>query len=260
MATPEPARQAVTGPADQPTSSPGQAAAGPPVARPPAPRGRRRRALTRPRVAVPAGALLYLLGLALPWFSTPAYDAGFGYRAPASTVNGFDAGMLVVAAVLLVLAAAWTLLPRPVLRLPFPGALVTAGLATVALLITVPEWLTTLDRGLAAAGLLAVLSAAVACAVALAGAVPAVRTWPAAAPRPAEPAPAADEGADETPPAAGTGSDEPSGGAPAGRSPAAPPAETRPGQHTGSADDELWADPRRRRTGPGGASATAARE
>lgn len=239
MATPEHAQQAVPGPAEQPTSPPGPAAAPQP-----APEGPRWRALTRTPVAVPAGAVLYLLGLVLPWFSTPGYDAGFGYQAPASTVNGFDAGMLVVAAALLVLAAAWTLLPRLTPRLPFPGALVPAGLGAVALLLTVPEWLTTFDRGFTPAGLLTVLSAAVACAVALGGAVAAVRAWPLPAPRPADPDPA---------------DDAPAAGNTAGESPAEQSGPVPEQQIAGSADDELWADPRRRRTGSGGASTTEVR-
>ncbi|MGY5884801.1 hypothetical protein [Modestobacter lacusdianchii] len=137
--------------------------------------------LSRPRVVVPAGALLFLLGAGLPWFRTPT--GGAGDRA-ATTVNGFDAGMLVVAAGALVLAAVWALLPdRAVPRLPFPAALVTAGLTVLSLLFTVPEWLTTFDRGVSAAGLLAVLGAAVATVSALTAAVVAVRAWPLAPPR-----------------------------------------------------------------------------
>ena len=180
MATPEGVPEPATASAERPASTAAEAA---PVPR----RARAWRALTRPRVAVPAGALLYLLGMTLPWFSTPAYDAGFGYQAPASTVNGFDAGMLVVAAVLLVLAAVVTLLPSgrgP--RLPFPRPLVPAALTTLCLLLTVPEWLTTFDRGAAPAGLLTVLGAAIAWAAAVRGAVTAVRAWPPPPVRPSE--------------------------------------------------------------------------
>jgi hypothetical protein len=142
--------------------------------------GRRGRwSVTTIRVAVPVCAVLYLLGMALPWFSTPAYDAGFGYRAPASTVNGFDATMLVVAAVVLVLAAVACLLPaRTGPQLPFPRGLVAAGLTTVCLLLTVPEWLTTFDRGFAPAGLLTALSAAAAWLVSVRAAVGEVRAAP----------------------------------------------------------------------------------
>ncbi|WP_222194183.1 hypothetical protein [Modestobacter italicus] len=138
-----------------------------------------RRVLSRPRLVVPAAALLYLVGMSLPWFRMP----GSGGRA-ALTVNGFDAGMLVAAAGALGLAAVWAVLPGRVLpRLPFPAPLVTAGLTVLCLLLTVPEWLTTSDRGFTWAGLLTVLSAAAAAAAALTAAVAAVRSWPPAPPR-----------------------------------------------------------------------------
>ncbi|WP_299952356.1 hypothetical protein [uncultured Modestobacter sp.] len=133
-----------------------------------------RRALSRVRLVLPATAALYLLGMSLPWFRAPAPEGG------TVTVNGFDAGMLVAAAVVLVLAAGWTLLPaRAVPRLPFPAPLVPAGLAVVCLLLTVPEWLTTVDRGFTAAGSLTLLSALTAAAAGLTAAVVAVRAWPA---------------------------------------------------------------------------------
>jgi len=251
MATPEREQQHVAEPAEQPLSWSDPVAAGSAPIPGSTPRRGRWRALTRPRVAVPACAALSLVGMALPWFSTPAFDAGFGYQAPASTVNGFDAGMLVVAAVLLVLAGVLSLLPpRLAARLRFPAALATAGLTTLALLLTVPEWLTTFDRGFAPVGLLTVLSAAAACAVALVASVAAVRAWPPAAPEPVVPDPPAGEPADE----------------PAGEEPAAPeqsPAEIAGAaaeQQPGSADDEQWADPRRRRGGSDGTPAPEARE
>ena len=251
MATPEREQLTMAEPAEQPVSWAGPVATGSASTAGSPPRRGRWQALTRPRVAVPACAVLFLAGMALPWFSTPAYDAGFGYRAPASTVNGFDAGMLVAALVLLALAAVLGLLPpRLVPRLPFPAVVATAGLAILALLLTVPEWLTTFDRGFTPAGLLTVLSAAAACVVALGASVAAVRAWPPAAPEPVVPdSPAAQPAADE----------------PAGEEPTAgPDVEQAPAQHpdaaaeqqTGSADDEQWADPRRRRGGSGGAPGT----
>jgi hypothetical protein len=241
MATPDP-RLAAQPPDNRP-EPPDDAAE--PGAADAAPARRGWRSLTRARVAVPACAVLYLVALTLPWFSTPAYDAGFGYQAPASTVNGFDAGMLVVAAALLVLAAVSSLLPSRLTRqLPVPAALVTAGLATLALLLTVPEWLTTFDRGFAPAGLLAVLSAAVACAVALVASIAAVRAWPPAAARSVASTGAAD------PTGAGLPVEDPVGAQTGAQSAAQPePAAGRP--DAGSADDEQWADPRRRRSDPG---------
>ena len=209
---------------------------------PPAARARGWRAVARPRIVVPAGALLYLLGMTLPWFSTPAYDAGFGYSAPASTVNGFDAGMLVVAAVLLVVAAAVSLLPaRTGPRLPFPRALVPAGLTSLSLLLTVPEWLTTFDRGFAAAGLLTVLSAAAACTVTVRAAAAEVRAAPGAE------QPAAPDTLE--PDAAQTGAAEPDAAEP---QPTSGPAE--PASSSGPDDEQPYQGPPPTRPLPAGNS------
>jgi hypothetical protein len=112
-----------------------------------------------------ACAVLYLVCMAVPWFRFEGRELGAGARTAASTVNGFDSAMLTCAAVVLVLAAVWSVgSVWAAGRLPFPRVLVPTGLAAVCLLLTVPEWLTTFDVGFSLAGLLTVLCAAVALA------------------------------------------------------------------------------------------------
>jgi hypothetical protein len=116
--------------------------------------------LRRADCVVAAGTVLYLLFLALPWFSVDAFDLGSGYRSDGASADGFDSGLLVGAAVLLVLAAAWTLLPAfAEVPAPSPRALLTTGLAAAALVLTLVEWLSDLGQGFPLMGLLALLSA-----------------------------------------------------------------------------------------------------
>ena len=124
-------------------------------------RHRRRLDLTRLRRAdwaVAAGTLLYLVCMTLPWFRVDGFDLGSGFAVPGVSVNGFDSGVLVVALVLLLLASGWALLPAVAeVPAPSPRSSVTAGLAAVAFLLTLVEWLSTVDAGFTLFGLLAVL-------------------------------------------------------------------------------------------------------
>ena len=138
---------------------------GPPPADPQAPAepvGHRRRfdpaVLRRCDLAVVAGAVLQLVSMALPWFRVDAFDLGSGYRFPAVSVNGFDSIALTCAAVLQVLAAGWALLPACAhVPAPFPRSSLTAGLAAVAFVLTLVEWLSTFDTGFTVMGLLTFL-------------------------------------------------------------------------------------------------------
>jgi hypothetical protein len=118
--------------------------------------------------AVAAGTVAYLLLLLLPWFSVDDFDLGSGFDLPGISANGFDSGLLIAALVLLVLATAWAMLPTVVrASVPFPRALLTAGLAAWAFVLTLVEWLDTLDIGFSLVGLLAFLTSCAVLAVAL---------------------------------------------------------------------------------------------
>ncbi|WP_198588262.1 hypothetical protein [Geodermatophilus chilensis] len=107
-------------------------------------------------------AAAFLLFATLPWFT---FDFGFGF---AETINGFDFGLVATAAVLLVLAGVWSLLPAVVdLGLPFPRGFVTVGLTSLALLLTLVEWLSTFEGGFSLFALLTFLTAAAAVVVAV---------------------------------------------------------------------------------------------
>jgi hypothetical protein len=109
--------------------------------------------------AVAAGTLLYLVFAILPWYRIDAFDLGSGFRLPGLSVNGFDSGILTSAVVLLLLASVWALLPAIAdLPVPFPRAFLTAGLAALAFVLTLIEWLATVDVGFTLMGLLAFLS------------------------------------------------------------------------------------------------------
>ncbi len=116
-------------------------------------------------LAVAAGTVLYVVLALMPWFRLDGIAVA-GARSPALTVHGFDLGLIVVGAVLLVLATAWTLV-MPHLRVPFPPAAVTAGLAAAAFLCTLTGWLRATDLGFSGTGLLTVLvsAAVLTCAV-----------------------------------------------------------------------------------------------
>lgn len=111
--------------------------------------------------AVGVGTVLYLVGALLPWFSVDPVDAGGGASTPGLSISGFDLRLVTLAFPLLLAAAVWTALPAVVdVPLPFPRSAVTAGLAALAFLFTLIEWLRATDLGLSPVGLLTVLAAA----------------------------------------------------------------------------------------------------
>jgi hypothetical protein len=156
---------------------PAQQPYGQPFARPAggAQVGLDRRRLDRGDVLVALSAAAFLLFAALPWFT---FDFGFGF---AESINGFDFGLVTTAAVLLVLAALWSLLPAVVdLHLPFPRGFVTVGLTVLALLLTLVEWLSSFEGGFSLFALLTVLAATAAVASAVLALLRQSRARPAA--------------------------------------------------------------------------------
>ena len=133
-----------------------------PPARSGTPAGLDRKRVHRGDWLVTLCAVAFLLFAALPWFT---FDFGFGFS---ESINGFDFSLVTTAAVLLVLAAVWSLLPAVVdLGLPFPRGFVTVGLTSLALLLTLVEWLTTFEGGFSPFALLTFLTAAAAVVVAV---------------------------------------------------------------------------------------------
>ena len=135
-----------------------------------------RKRLDRGELLVALCAAAFLLFAALPWFT---FDFGFGF---AESINGFDLGLVTTAAVLLVAAAVWALLPAVVdLALPFPRGFVTVGLTGLACLLTLVEWLSTFEGGFSLFALLTTLAAAAALTVAVLTLLRRLRTRPVAA-------------------------------------------------------------------------------
>ena len=135
-----------------------------------------RKRLDRGDYLVAVCAAAFLLFATLPWFT---FDFGFGF---AESINGFDFALVTTAAVLLVLAAVWALLPTVVdLGLPFPRGFVTVGLTSLAVLLTLVEWLSTFEGGFSLFALLTVLAGAAAPTVAVLTLLRRLGTRPAAA-------------------------------------------------------------------------------
>ena len=148
-------------------------------AHPPAEAAARR--VTRRELVVGAGAVLYVALGFLPWASVTFDVLG---RVSAS---GYRLSVLVpVAAVLLVAAAAWVLLPAlRRLPVPFPRAAVTLGLAALAFLLTLVTWLRSSDYGFEPVPLLALLVTLAVAAAAARSLLPELRA-PAATGLPAD--------------------------------------------------------------------------
>ena len=135
-----------------------------------------RKRLDRGDYLVALCAAAFLLFATLPWFT---FDFGFGF---AESINGFDFALVTTAAVLLVLAAVWALLPTVVdLGLPFPRGFVTVGLTSLAFLLTLVEWLSTFEGGFSLFALLTILAATAALTVAVLTLLRRLGTRPAAA-------------------------------------------------------------------------------
>jgi hypothetical protein len=127
-------------------------------------------------LAVVAGALLYLVFALIPWFSVGGIDFGGGFSSPGFSINGFDFGMVTLAFILLLAAAVWAVLPALTdVPVPVPRAALTAGLAALAFLLTLIEWLRTSDLGFSVMALLTVLAAAATLGFALLRLLPEMR-------------------------------------------------------------------------------------
>lgn len=124
---------------------------------------------------VVGGTLLYLVLAMFPWWDYG--DVYFGEL----TLSGFEgSGSVSSAFVLFLLAAAWAVLPAFTdLRLGFPRAWVTVGLAALGFLLTLAAWIQTFDAGFSFWALLGLLTAAAILLFALLTLLPQLRGGPA---------------------------------------------------------------------------------
>jgi hypothetical protein len=174
---------------------------------------------------VAGGTLLFLALSLFPWW---AYGDEFFF----ARIAGFESPQVSSAFVLFLLATAWALLPAFYdLKLGFPRAWITVGLAAFAFLLTLVGWIDTLDAGFSLWALLGLVTAAAIALFALFGLLPELRNRPAlpgalagAAQWANQPAPDPTAGGQPAPPAPG-----PPSPVPDGRNP--PPPPPPPAQH-----------------------------
>ena len=127
-------------------------------------------------VAVAVGALAFLVLAILPWI-----DFDESYFSGDYNVNGFSfSGLVTFSFILLLAAAVWALLPAVTeLRLGFPRSWITAGLAGLALLLTLIAWIQTFEWEFSLVGLLALLVTAAVTLFAVLRLLPELRNRPA---------------------------------------------------------------------------------
>lgn len=123
---------------------------------------------------VVGGTLLYLVLALFPWWDYG--DEYFGVF----TLSGFEgSGSVSSAFVLFLLASAWAVLPAFTdLRLGFPRAWVTVGLAALGLLLTLVAWIQTFDAGFSVWATLGLLTAAAILVFAFFTLLPSLRNRP----------------------------------------------------------------------------------
>lgn len=123
---------------------------------------------------VVGGTVLYLVLALFPW-----WDYGDAFFA--ITLSGFEgSGSVSSAFVLFLLASAWAVLPAFTdLRVGFPRAWVTVGLAALGFLLTLVAWTQTFEAGFSLWALLGLLTAAAILLFALFTLLPQLRNRPA---------------------------------------------------------------------------------
>jgi hypothetical protein len=138
--------------------------------------------LTTADYGIAGGTLLFFVLALFPWWSYG--DDLFGY-----SLSGFDDGTVSTAFLLFLLATVWTLLPAFLdLRLDFPRAWVTVGLAGLGFLLTLFAWIASMGVSFQVWPLLGMLTAGAILLFAILSLLPQLKNRPAA---PAGPAGAA---------------------------------------------------------------------
>jgi hypothetical protein len=123
---------------------------------------------------VAGGTLLFLVLALLPWQSYGDELFGISY-------SGFSSsGAVSSAFVMFLLATAWALLPAFYdVKLSFPRAWITVGLAALGFLLTLVGWIASFDAGFSIWALLGLLAAAAILLFSLLGLLPELRNRPA---------------------------------------------------------------------------------
>jgi hypothetical protein len=123
---------------------------------------------------IAGGTVLFFVLAFLPWF-TLGEDA-FGRF----TLSGWDSGNVTTAFLLLLLAAAWTLLPAFAdVQAGFPRSWITVGLAALAWLLTLFAWIRSFEGDFSVWALLGFLTATGVLAFAVLRLLPELRNRPA---------------------------------------------------------------------------------
>ena len=130
--------------------------------------------LTMAAYVIGAGTVVYLILALFPWWQYEIF-AGFGVSR-----SGFSSGLVSSAFVLFLLATAWAALPAFYdLRLGFPRAWGTVGLAGLGFLLTLFAWIDTFSAGFSIWALLGALVALAIAVFAVFSLLPELRNGPA---------------------------------------------------------------------------------
>jgi hypothetical protein len=127
---------------------------------------------------VVGGMIVYLVMALLPWVDVAHY---LGFNFPGSTVNGFTfSGLVTFSFVLFFLAAAWAVLPAFTdVKVGFPRAWITVGLAALGFVLTLIAWIRSLTYGFEIWALIGLLAAAATAVFAFLGLLPEMHNRPA---------------------------------------------------------------------------------
>jgi hypothetical protein len=127
---------------------------------------------------VAGGMIVYLVMALLPWVDVAHY---LGFDFPGATVNGFQfSGLVTFSFVLFFLAAAWAVLPAFTdVKVGFPRAWITVGLAALGFILTLIAWIRSLAYGFEIWALIGLLAAVAVAAFAFLGLLPDMHNRPA---------------------------------------------------------------------------------
>ena len=130
--------------------------------------------LTMATWVIGAGTVLFLILALFPWWEFGDQFFGVSY-----SLNGFSSGLVSSAFVLFLLATAWAALPAFYdLKVGFPRAWVTVGLAGLGFLLTLFAWINTFSVGFSIWALLGAITALAITVFAVLSLLPELRDQP----------------------------------------------------------------------------------